>query len=137
MHRAPKTRFLIASGAQARWVEHLPDLPDLVTVGQIAPTGVHHHTHGPAHVSSESADRGEAARHLEDFARQIAEAVNRQARNGEFERLALVAPPRLLRAVREHLDGAVRTKICFELPKDLTKHSNHALRRWLHAPEIA
>ncbi|HWA60027.1 MAG TPA: host attachment protein [Caulobacteraceae bacterium] len=144
MPRAPKTRFLIASGARARFVERAPGASDLVTVGEVTPSAQHHHSHGPAHVSFESAanmrhgapDRSDADRRRDDFARQLAEMANQQAVDGVYERLALVAPPRLLKALREHLSDFARSKVCFEVAKDLTKQPNHALREWLHAPQI-
>ncbi|MFI4935898.1 MAG: host attachment protein [Caulobacterales bacterium] len=143
MPKSPKTRFLIASGARARWVEHMPDLPDPVTIGELKPR-FSHQPKGPVQVSFESASRmrngpersGEAARRLADFAAQIADEVNREEAAGEFERLALVAPPRLLKAIRERLSHAARTKVCMELPRDLTKHPNHELHTWLHAPGL-
>jgi hypothetical protein len=143
MPRGEKIRIVLASGARARWVERAPDRPDPITIGELEPSFKPHHR-GPAFVSFESAnpmrhgigERGEAARRREDFAAQIAETLNRQDAGEEFEGLVLVAPPRLLRAIRDRLSAGARAKLKLELAKDLTKKSNHELRTWLHSPEL-
>jgi protein required for attachment to host cells len=78
----------------------------------------------------------ETKRRTEDFAREIAAALSEQRERGEFDRLGLIAPPRMLRAIRDHLSEAAKATVHFEIAKDLTKHPNHALRDWLHNPEF-
>jgi len=72
----------------------------------------------------------------EAFAKELADLLDPQARDGEFERLVLAAPPRLLRAIREKLSRATRSRIQAEIPKDLLKVSNHDIKAWLHAPGL-
>jgi hypothetical protein len=144
MPRGEKVRIVLASGARARWVERVRDEKDLITLGEIEPSFAPHHK-GPAFVSFESAapgmrhgvgERGEARRRREEFAAQIAETLNRQDADDEYQRLVLVAPARLLRAIRDHLSDGARSKIRLELAKDLTKKANHDLRTWLHGPAV-
>ena len=73
---------------------------------------------------------------LRAFAVQIAEVGNAQFKKGDFERLGLVCPPRLMREIREHLTDGARGAIHFEVPKDLTKYGNHQLREWLPNPQF-
>jgi protein required for attachment to host cells len=142
--RTATTRIFIVSGGAARWVERARDGNELVTLGELAPTSAHT-PQGPrngafGHEPGQHrgpGDRHDAARRRELFAREVAETINHQHARGEFERLGLVAPARLLRVIREHLVDGARTKLRFELPKDLSKHANHALRAWLHNPEFA
>lgn len=145
MTHTPRIRILVASAGQARWIERSHESDELVTLGELKPTGAHHR-HGPAHVSFESAaggmrhgvdDRGDAKRKRDSFAQQIAEALNHQAAKHEYDRLGLIAPPRLLKAIREHLSHEAQSRVHFELAKDLSKQSNHNLRAWLHNPEFA
>src|SRR5512141_507676 len=108
MPRAPKVRILVASGARARWVERVEGHDDLVTLGELEPRFVHIQ-HGPAGVSFESAAGGmrhgigersaETKRRTEDFAREIAASLSEQQARGEFDRLGLIAPPRMLRSI--------------------------------------
>lgn len=145
MLRAPRIRILIASGARARFVERRLDHPDPVTLEELTPHPHHGAGHGPASASFEHAagpgrgsggDRGDSARRLRAFAVQIAEVVNAQFKKGDFERLGLVCPPRLMREIREHLTDGARGAIHFEVPKDLTKYGNHQLREWLPNPQF-
>jgi protein required for attachment to host cells len=46
----------------------------------------------------------------------------------------LVAPPRILAALRQHLDGESRARILAEVDKDLTKHPIHEIERLLSSP---
>ncbi|MFZ5668524.1 MAG: host attachment protein [Pseudomonadota bacterium] len=144
MHRAPRTRILVANGSGARWVERRPGDIDPTTLLEARPS--RDYRPGPKTTAHESAaggmrhgagERDVAARQVADFGRELAELVNAQHRRAEFDRLALVAPPRLLRAIRERLDAETRASVVFELAKDLTHVGNHDLRAWLHSPEFA
>ena len=143
MPKTARTRILVASGGRARWIERDREKDELVTLGELSPVRAPAHK-GPAPVSfghvagmrHAAGDRDDSKRQRDAFAVQIAEALNRQDGRGEFDRLGLVAPPRLLKAVREHLSETTRAKIQFELPKDLTKHANHDLRTFLQHPQF-
>lgn len=142
--RKPRIRILVASGARARWVEKAAGHGDLVTLGEFK-ADVLHARHGPPGVTFESGpgnlrhgigEPKEADRRRDAFAHKIAEALNQQDTRGEFDRLGLIAPVRLLRAVRKQLSDGVKAKVGFELPKDLTKHPNHELTAWIDHPEF-
>jgi hypothetical protein len=143
MVRHLRTRFFIANSAKARWVEHQTGQVDPVTVGELEVT-VTHRPHGPPYTAFESAgparrghgDRDTAELRTDDAGRQLAEEIDRQASAGAFERLGLVAPARLLHAIRKHLSGQARAKVCFELARDLTKHPNHELHNWLDTADL-
>lgn len=142
MRRASPVRFLIANAGHARWVrrgEH-----GFQTLGEILPRRIHHPSH-PQVTVHESATSGrhaagdtdEASRRRIEFAAEIADEINQHAREGAFERLAVVAPARFLGALRPHLSHETTAKLVREIPKDLTKVADHDLGEWLTAPDLA
>jgi len=56
------------------------------------------------------------------FARDFAERLNRAAERRRFDRLVLVAPPRVLGAVRKAVSGQVSERLVSEVGQDLTNH---------------
>lgn len=56
------------------------------------------------------------------FVRDFAEKLNRAATRNRFERLILIAPPKVLGALRPALSPAVAERIAAEIPSDLTRH---------------
>src|SRR5689334_16338638 len=104
MHRPPAVRFLIANAGHARWVQRGEN--GFKTLGEIRPTRTRQAIHSRVTVH-ESAGVGRhgagevdtAARRREDFAEELATEINRQAATDAFQRLALVAPARLLAAL--------------------------------------
>lgn len=65
------------------------------------------------------------------FARDTAAALKRPNRSGLPRDIVLVAPPRILAALRQHLDSEARSRILAEVDKDLTKHPIHEMERLL------
>jgi protein required for attachment to host cells len=63
----------------------------------------------------------------ERFARKIVSALERAARRQGFDRLVLVAPPKLMGMLRGRLPPNLMDKVEGELTKDLTKLSIHDL----------
>ena len=57
----------------------------------------------------------------EEFARELADALEVKAEHGGFDRLILVAPPRMLGDLRGHLGERTRARLAGELNKDLTE----------------
>jgi protein required for attachment to host cells len=57
------------------------------------------------------------------FAIEIAGALNRLAYDNRFSHLVLVAPPKVLGALRAHLKKETAERIVGELHKDLTSHT--------------
>ncbi len=58
----------------------------------------------------------------ERFADELAEHLYAQAHKGAFERLVLVAPPKILGELRQALHKEVADKVIAEIPKTLTGH---------------
>ncbi|POR47122.1 host attachment protein [Bosea psychrotolerans] len=65
------------------------------------------------------------------FARDTIEAIEALHRTRRPPGFVLVAPPRMLAALRENLDGELRSSIIAEIHKDLTKHPVHEIERLL------
>ncbi|WP_342361568.1 host attachment family protein [Terrarubrum flagellatum] len=69
----------------------------------------------------------------EQFAGEIAGMLYRQAHRGGFERLVIVAPPKVLGDLRKSAHAEVADKIVAEIPKDLTSHPIPEIERALAA----
>ena len=57
----------------------------------------------------------------EEFARELARAINRACGEGRFDDLVLVAPARTLGEIKRELDRTALAKLSASLTKDLTK----------------
>ncbi|PTQ08563.1 Host attachment protein [Sphingomonas oleivorans] len=58
----------------------------------------------------------------ERFAAETAELLKQGALSGEYERLVIVAPPRMLGELRKHYHKEVERRLAAEIAKDLTGH---------------
>lgn len=65
------------------------------------------------------------------FLKRLARLLARAAVARRFDDLVLVAPPRILGALRTCLDKATRACVSAEIPKDLTRLTVHELPRHL------
>ncbi|MDX3806423.1 MAG: host attachment family protein [Bosea sp. (in: a-proteobacteria)] len=65
------------------------------------------------------------------FARDTAAALKLAHQSGHPKGLVLVAPPRILAVLRQHLNEPSRFRILAEVDKDLTKHPIHEIERLL------
>lgn len=54
-----------------------------------------------------------------DFARQLAESINKADNKGRFDRLIVAAPPKVLGEIRQKLSKGAHAKVLRELDKDL------------------
>jgi protein required for attachment to host cells len=63
----------------------------------------------------------------ERFARKIVTVLDQAARRQRFDRLVLVAPPKLMGMLRGLLPPNLMDKVGGELTKDLTKIPSHEL----------
>ncbi|MDX1483018.1 MAG: host attachment protein [Alphaproteobacteria bacterium] len=63
----------------------------------------------------------------EQFAKSMAEIVNSAALENRFDRVVLVAPPRVLGDLRQALKPQVKEKLAGEIGKDLTQVAVHDL----------
>jgi len=145
MTKPLRTQFVLVDGGRARWVTRTGDGGDFTTTRELKPHGGQGHgsqggtvvesVGGHRHGMHEKSEAGHERQ--ETFARQVAEELNLEAAKGAFERLTIVAPPRMLGALRDHLSAAARGKLAGELAKDLTQASDHDLKDWLRSFEIA
>jgi protein required for attachment to host cells len=61
------------------------------------------------------------------FIRELAALLDKGAKQGRYDRLVLVAPPKALGQLRATISDAVRAKVSGELDKDLVHVSMHQL----------
>lgn len=135
--------IVIADGAQARILENSGPGKGLIPVPAAAmrktsrPSrdidtdrpGRGYHPWGQHHAMDSQSDphREEKRR----FADLLAEHVNEAALNHSYDRLILVAPAKTLGDLRQALSKEAAARLDGELPKDLTKISEHDLPRHL------
>ena len=138
-----KTQFVIADGVRARWVKRSDHADDFVTERQIEaeprPSGnsqgaaVEGYTGHPFSMG----EHFHAERHLrEQFAHEVAEEINTQASKKTFDRLAVIAPARVLNVIHQRLSTMASAKLFKTLAKDLTKVPDHELGAWLRDLEF-
>lgn len=65
------------------------------------------------------------------FARQIADTLAENQRAGAYDRLIVIAAPKLLGHLREALSEPVRRSVAAEIDKDLTGYDAAQLTEWL------
>jgi protein required for attachment to host cells len=65
------------------------------------------------------------------FAKHVAEEIERGRKLQRFDRLALIAEPRMLGLLRKSLSDASRARIADEVPKDLLRFDETAIREHL------
>lgn len=94
-------------------------------VGRNATGMVFESSGGARHMSEPHQDaRREVKEH---FASTIAQHVNRARKEQAFDQLVVVAPPKMLGALREHFDQETSGAIRCELSRELTHLSTHDL----------
>ncbi len=137
-----KTYFVIADGARARWVQRSDVADDFVTVRELNATSEPHgHPQGVAfeggtgqRFNVELKNDVVQQRRVR-FAEDVAAAINEEARAGGLDRLAVVAPARMLAAIRQRLSAQASARLARTLSKDLTKTPDHELGNWLRPLE--
>jgi protein required for attachment to host cells len=135
--------YVIADGGMARFVER-DENGAFRTVLSFVSSELHARSHDlgldrPARVR-ESAN---AARHAieprrdlhdaakEDFVKLVAEKLDAEHERGQFDKLVLVAPPRVLTELKQHLSKPMAKLVVDGLQKDLTKVPDHDLAQHL------
>lgn len=63
----------------------------------------------------------------ERFAKQLAEILYKQAHNGSFSQIVIVAAPAVLGDVRKEMHKEVADRVIAEIDKDLTNHPVHEI----------
>ena len=82
-------------------------------------SGHHHGVDG-----ERSTERHEVA----NFARRVAERIDAARQGAEFEKLAIVAGPRMLGLLRNELPQSCRNVVVAEVPKDLRDQDRNAIQ---------
>jgi protein required for attachment to host cells len=67
------------------------------------------------------------------FAKDIAAALYRRAHAGRFDKLVVVAPPKVLGVLRKEMHKEVTERITAEVPKELTSHPVDEIEKVLAA----
>ncbi len=131
--------YVIADGGRARFVARDDD-GAFRTVASFVSTELHARTSDlgldrPARVKESASP----ARHAieprrdlhtaakEDFIRIVAEEIEAGHGRGEFDKLVLVAPPRVLTELKKALSKPIAKMVASDLQKDLTKVPDHDL----------
>jgi len=144
MTKPLRTQFVIADGGRARWVTRSERADDFVTVRELKADKVEFAGRAPGAVFESSTSRssglGEPGKLAKEqgavFAAEVAEALNADAERDAYDRLALVAPARILSAISKGLSGPAKARLANSLAKDLTKVPDHELGQWLRPLEL-
>lgn len=67
----------------------------------------------------------------DEFAREVAEALEKGRRQGDYHKLAVIAAPDFLGVLRQHLSAQVRKLVVEEVNKNLTKGTLEDIRKHL------
>ena len=142
MARRRKLLYVLADGAHARFVEQSAETKAFATVHRMDGTGRLETLR--AEQRDEQAGRciesGSAARHAvgrddayrrakEAFVADVAKALDELLGRTTQQGVVLVAPPRLVRVLRDGIGSSA--PIVAELGKDLTRTTDHELGQWL------
>jgi protein required for attachment to host cells len=65
------------------------------------------------------------------FAKELCDIIEKADENSEFDELIIISPPKTLGDIRGHLGKQTLSKITAEIPKDITKLSEHELASFL------
>jgi protein required for attachment to host cells len=137
------TWVLIADGEKALYLRNITDAenPHLEVVRkeeQENPSTREQGTDRPGRMPDDSQHQRSAMNEAdwhrmakERFARDLAEHLYDLAYKDAFDRIVLVAPPRVLGELRENLHREVTSRVVAELPKDLTHHPVDEIERTL------
>jgi protein required for attachment to host cells len=85
--------------------------------------GGHHH--------GVDGERSTERHELTLFAKEVAQRIDQDRVKHEFDRLVIVAGPRMLGLLRQELPATCKGVIVGEIPKDLTQHDLRAVREVL------
>jgi len=87
---------------------------------------------GPAGAPRSAVEQTDWHQQAEDrFAAEVAQVLYKKAHEHEFERLIVVAPPRMLGTLRSAFHKEVAQKVSAEIPKNLTSHLPKDIARLL------
>ena len=144
--KLPKTLYVIADGGRAHFVARGEE-GDFHTIASFVSSEIHERSHDlgtdrPARVKESATavrhalqprrDQHSAAK--EDFVKHVAGEIDGEQERGRFDKLVLVAPPRVLTELKEKLSKAMTKLVADGLQKDLTKVPDHDLAPHLVPP---
>lgn len=128
------TWVLVMDGTRAQIYQHVPPAKELRRINEENFTGPnlssrHLEAHHPAHSFDSLGGQHQALEpsfHSSEslkyqFVRQVVDKVDK--RQNDFDRLVLIAPPKILGSLRKELPTAVARKTVLEINKDLTQVS--------------
>lgn len=136
------TWVLVAESGRARifaWSPRTGRLSEMLDL--VHPRSRHHPRDITTDLPGRSFDSLGGARHAmepatdpkrheaETFAREIAGHLERAGGQQRYEELVLIAPPRFLGLLREHLGDAARTRVSREIHKNLARADADAVRQ--------
>jgi protein required for attachment to host cells len=138
--------YIIADGGRARFVERdeqgayrtvvsfvAAELHDRSSdLGRDRPSRVKESANAARHAVEPRRDLHEAAK--EDFVKLVAEEIEAEHGRDQFDRLVLIAPPRVLTELKQKLSKPMAKIVVKDLQKDLTKVPDHDLTEHLLPP---
>ena len=140
----PRTWYIIADGGRARFVERdetgayrtvlsfvAADMHKRsLDLGLDRPARVKESANAARHAVEPRRDLHEAAK--EDFIALVAEDI--EDGRDQFDRLVLIAPPRVLTELKQKLSKPIAKMVVSDLQKDLTKVPDHDLAKHILPP---
>ena len=66
---------------------------------------------------------------MELFAKAVAQRIEADRVKNSFDKLLLIAPPKMLGLLRQSLSTSTRALVAGEVPKDLKRHGEEAILR--------
>jgi protein required for attachment to host cells len=89
------------------------------------------HGSGPAqgHHHGVDGERSTERHDVELFAKEIAHRIDHARAQNEFDKLMLVAPPKMLGLLRQSLPATAQSFLAGEISKDLVQHGPEAILR--------
>ena len=119
---------LVNSAARMRTSEQLTDNLDPFAGGKSA-----HNTGGALPSSQYEPQQTLEAREEQIFARDICAMLLKAKQEGRYDRLALVAAPKFLGALRAQLDPQLKQFVSVEIDKDYSHSNGQQLREQIRA----
>ncbi len=90
------------------------------------PAGVNHgHSHGV------DGERSTERHDVEMFAKAVANRIDADRAKNDFDKLLLIAPPRMLGLLRQSLSMHARSLLAGEVSKDLMRHDGKAILKFI------
>ena len=142
----PRTWYIIADGGRARFVERDETGAYRTVLSFVAaemhkrsrdlglgrPARVKESANAARHAVEPRRDLHEAAK--EDFIALVAEDIEAGHGRDQFDRLVLIAPPRVLTELKQKLSKPITKIVVSDLQKDLTKVPDHDLAKHILPP---